>query len=507
MVTAEVAPFSKVGGLSQVVYFLAKSLAGGHEVRVFTPKYGIIKPKLPFREELHHIEVPTGYHGTKFAKSLTCNVLTTTFGRVKTYFLENQEYYELRSNVYDYSDDHIRFFLLSRGCLEWLIHQREKNSWQPDIIHLHDWHTAYLAEDIRKNGRYRRTFYRIPILLTVHNFHLQGKLNFQYLPENERDDGMIPFHHFFHEELVKQNPLLRGVLLADWVNTVSETYTQEILTREYGEGLEGVLLKYRGKLSGILNGIDVTEFNPRTDPVLEFNYSSYNPKIRKRNKAVLQKEFGLPVRPEIPVLAYAGRLSKQKGIGTLIEVLPHLLAEFDIQMVILGSGDLSYHKDLQLLAEKYPKKIGVHLFPDFKLPRKIFAGADLVVLPSIFEPGGIVAMEAMRYGAVPVVRKTGGVADSVVDFEARTGEGNGFAFEQNSSWSLFATIARALEVYRNPQAWRQVVTNAMTADFSWQAVASEYEKLFKRVVRLRKQLVTENPHPSRLPVLPQDQRG
>lgn len=498
MVAAEAAPYSTVGGLSQVVYFLSTSLLNrGNDVRIFTPKYGIIKPKNPFTEITHHLQVPTGYTGNQQPENLICNVVQSTSGSPLTYFLENQEYYELRSNVYEYADDHIRFFLLSRGCLEFLKIQKEHRRWFPDLIHIHDWHTSYLSEDIRR-GSYRELFHDTPLLLTVHNFHMQGKINFQFLPIEERDDGKAPLKHFFDKDLPKQNPLLRGIMYADWVNTVSETHAHEVLTGEYGEGLDHILKQYRGKLSGILNGLDFKEFSPRTDPLLKFNYNTPNPKTRALNKQELQKEFRLPQRPHIPVIAYSGRLSKQKGIDLILDILPHFLEEHDIQWIILGSGDNYFRKEVQKLAERFPKKLACHLYTNFKLPRKIFAGADMILLPSIFEPGGIVAIEALRYGAIPIVRKTGGLADIVSDFTTES-TGNGFVFEQPSPWALFAAIIRALTTYHYPSIWVKAVQNAMAGDFSWSKVAQEYERLYRRVIRQRNQFLKENPHPARSP--------
>lgn len=490
MVASEVAPYSTVGGLSQVVYFLANSLIKlGHDVRVFSAKYGKIQPKKPFKRVLRHLKVPTGYQGKAYPRELTCNVVTNRIGPLKVYFLENREYFELRSNVYEYSDDNIRFFLLSRGCLEWLKSQRSKKLWLPQIIHIHDWHTGYLAEDLRTNQCYRRKFYRLPILFTVHNFHMQGKINFQLLPKKQQDTGQGNLKHFFDDKLIQQNSLLRGIIYADWVNTVSETHAREILTQGYDEGLEKTLNRYRGKLSGILNGIDTKEFNPLTDPLIKQNYSRKSLYLRKKNKADLQLKFGLPVNERIPILAYSGRLSKQKGIDLLLECLPKLAAEFNFQCIILGKENLTYGQELQKLKDKYPDRISLHLYPDFKLPRKIFAGADMMLLPSLFEPCGIVAIEALRYGAVPIVRRTGGLSDIVTDFVPETMTGNGFVFKKPSSWALFAAVVRGIQLYHVPYVWRKLIENAMAGNFSWDKAAVEYENLYKRVLKLRRKSI------------------
>lgn len=502
MVAAEVAPYAKVGGLSQVVYFLAKSLIKqGHDVRIFTAKYGVIKTKKPFKRLVHGLKVPTGYKGRLHPTQITCNVVTNRLKALKVYFLENREYFELRSNVYEYSDDHTRFFLLSRGCLEWLNYQQQKKQWLPQVIHVHDWHTSYLCEDLRKNDRYKKKFYRIPVLLTVHNFHMQGGMNFQLLSKRQRDKGKTALKHLFHKKLIQQNSLLRGIIHADWINTVSETHSREVLTRTYGEGLEEVLNRYRGKLSGILNGLDTKEFNPLTDHLIKQNYSRKSIHLRKKNKADLQREFGLKVNLKVPVLAYSGRISKQKGFDLLLECLPRLAEEFEFQCIILGGENVSYRKEIQRLRHKYPEKIAVHLYADFKLPRKIFAGADMVLLPSIFEPCGIVAIEALRYGAIPVVRKTGGLSDIVTDFSPEDMSGNGLVFKKANPWALFAAVTRGLEIYRFGQVWKKLVDNAMASNFSWDKAANEYEKLYKRVLKIRRQFVKHNPHLSHYPSL------
>lgn len=500
MVAAEVAPYSTVGGLSQVVYFLTNALIKkGHDVRVFTPKYGIISPKKPFTEKVHHLHVPTGYPGKKHPRSLICNVVTNQVGSPPTYFLENREYYELRRNVYQYKDDHIRFFLLSRGCLEWLKHQRQTGGWTPDLIHIHDWHTSYLAEDVRHNPTYQEHFHHIPVLLTVHNFHLQGPISYQYLRAKDRDNGLTPLANFFHPRLIKQNPLLRGIIHADWINTVSETHSTEVLTNEYGEGLQQILAKYRGKLSGILNGLDTKEFNPGTDPLIKHNYTKSKLPARARNKEVLQKAFRLPQNKHTPIIAYSGRLSQQKGIHHIISLMPHLIANTTAQIIILGGGDNQYRRELQKLSNTFPKRIGIHMHADFKLPRLIFAGTDILMLPSQFEPGGIVAIESLRYGAIPVVRNTGGLSDIVTDFNPATKTGTGFRFEQDDPWSFFTALIRALETHRNPPLWSKLIKNAMSTDFSWDYVANEYDALYQRVRRQRQLLIKTNPHPARFP--------
>lgn len=502
MVTAEAAPFVRVGGLSQVIYFLSKELIKqGHDVRIFMPKYGIIDKKFKTEQVAENIEVPFG----KLNKNkVLCNVRVNNYKKnsPSTYFLENREYYELRANVFAYKDDHLRFLLLSRGCLEWLmLEQQSKNGWQPDIIHCHDWHTGYLIDEVRRRPRYSDKFSKTPILYTAHNFRYQGNTGFKYLPPKKQDDGCNLLDTTDEKKLLRQNPLLRGMLYSDWVNTVSKSHAVEVMTAEYGEGLEKIITKIKGKFSGILNGLDNKEFNPKTDPFLENNYSVNSVDKRTPNKIALQKNFDLPEDENAFLLGFVGRLSKQKGLDILIPVARKFLEEFSAQFVFLGSGSGEYKRQLTKLQKDFPDCVSIHLYPDFKLPRKIFSGAEAVLIPSIFEPGGIVALEAMRYGSIPIVRKTGGLADSVEDFDPQTKTGNGFVFKQLSQWSLFATLVKAMTLHQQPLIWKKIVRNAMQSDFSWKVTAGEYQKLYQRIIKQRKRFISTNPHLAYDPLL------
>lgn len=493
-VAAEVAPFVSVGGLSQVMYFLPTALRKlGHDVRIFTPKYGMMyqaAPKEPWEldTEYNQLAVPIDY--SENGKHLICNVLSyQKKNSAKVYFLENREYYELRANVYGYKDDHIRFGLLSKGCLEWLYQTQITGSWWPDIIHVHDWHTAYLVDYLKRDPRYLGVFKDIPVVLTVHNFSVQGNYDFRYGPQEQFDDGKSFLEPILSPKFQTQNSLKRGLLYADAINTVSPTHAVEVLTPQYAEGLDDELHQVRTKLTGILNGLDTTEFNPKTDKRIKRKYDAATfEKSRIANKEDLQKAFGLPIDAQRPLIAFSGRLREQKGIDLTLEVLPHLFEERpDVQMVILGSGNDRYRLELSVLEKKFPHQLGLHLRPDFKLPRKIFAGSDMMLIPSLFEPGGIIALEALRYGCVPIVRRTGGLNDIVMDFNPNKKTGNGFSFKNIDSWSLFGSIIEALTIYKNPTTWKELVTNCMLSDFSWNHAAAEYDLWYKRILAGKKQ--------------------
>lgn len=492
-VSAEVAPLAAVGGLSQVAYFLPRAIKRlGHDVRIFMPKFATIdEKKFPLKLETKNLKVATDEKNGSHPSHLICNVKTFQNGKrdPQVYLLENMEYYEKRSNVYNYSDDHIRFALLSRGALEFV----KVNAFKPDLIHANDWHTGYLINYLRTVYNADPKIKKIAALLSIHNLH-QGTFDFHNASEIDFDDGKGNLAPFFAKRLSKQNALKRGIIYADIVSTVSPTYAKEILRPEYGRGLDQLLKEVRTKVFGVLNGLDYDEFNPQTDKLVFKNFSLRTLDQRLENKKDLQREFSLPINPEAPILAISGRLDYQKGLDLVVEVLPYLLKEYEIQFIVVGGGDPKYRDFFAKLEKKFPKKVGTHLMPNFTLPRKIFAGADIMLLPSAYEPGGIVAIEALRYGAIPVVRATGGLADTVVNFNAVAKTGCGFSFEKYHPYSFLIAITRALETYKNQKAWRGIIRRAMQKDFSWKHAAEKYLDLYERAIELRKQTLSANPH-------------
>jgi starch synthase len=493
--SAEVGPFVSVGGLSQVCYFLPRALSKqGNDVAIFTPKFGAMESSAPtkrgweFRDELDGLRVPIGESPRN--DDLICNVksIQQKPRGVKTYFLENREYYELRANVFGYKDDHVRFLLMCKGCLEWLLIQKESGGWFPEFVHINDWHAGYFVELARKNKRYSEVLKKVTIGLTVHNFTYQGNYEYKYCQPKDRDDGKKAILSLLDENLIKQNPLMRAIKYCDAITTVSPTHALEVLTPEYGEGLESILIEERDKLSGILNGLDTQEFDPAKDPLVPHQFSKNNfIEAREKNKKSLQLEFGLPTNPKAFVLAYSGRLANQKGVGLLLESMSHALSENeDIQLIVLGGGDDSYRRTLTKLADKHPNQVGLHLLPNFKLPRKIFAGADGLLVPSLFEPGGIVALEALRYGSVPIVRRTGGLKDIISEFDATNTEGNGFSFGEKNAWALYGAIIKAHTTFQNKEVWHRLVKNCLTANFSWEEVAKLYSDWYARTTQIRK---------------------
>lgn len=462
----------------------------GYDVRIFMPKYGTIdEKKFSIKPDMGNLKVPTGE--AKGKTHLICNVKVRKgeTGEPTVYFLENMEYYEQRANVYNYADDPIRFSLLSRGAIEFL----HKSEWIPDVIHANDWHTGYLICTLRNVYKNEPKLEKVATVFTIHNLGLQGVVDFRYMSPLDMDDGKGPLASFFSERLRKQNALKRGIIYADLVNTVSETHSHEIMTPEYGVGLEELLKEVRAKLFGVLNGLDYDEFNPETDKYIKKNFSLKHLNDRAENKIDLQKEFNLPVDPSIPILTLTGRLTEQKGIELLIKVMPNILKEYGVQFIILGEGDMRFKEFLTGLGKEFPQQVGLHLMPNWQLPRKIFSGSDMVIMPSKFEPGGIVAIEAMRYGAVPIVRATGGLADTVIDFDIVKNTGNGFVFKEFTQLAFFGSIVRALEIFKHKKMWLGLVKRAMESDYSWDASARKYADLYSRALDFRKELLSDNP--------------
>ncbi len=481
MVAAEAAPYVTVGGFSSVVGYLSRELISlGHDVRIFIPKFGFIDESKNNIRMLHEgLRVPTDDDPTT---ELICNIkVGDTISPVTTYFLENHEYYEKRANVYGYSDDPTRWALLSRGALEFI----KTGIFVPDVIHCNDWHTAIVPNYIKTCYKKDPIFDSISTVFTIHNLQYQGIFDHRHVSELDYDDGKSAIAPFFSSRLDKQNFMRRGILYSDAINTVSKTYSREILTPEFGEGLDRLLLELRGKLFGIINGLDYVEFNPLTDTFIERNYDVNTLDARCDNKRALQKEFNLPIKDDVLLLGFVGRLDYMKGIDLIIKSLYPLLKDYDVQFVQIGGGDGNLAEMLRTLQRDFPDKVGIHPYTNFTLPRLVFSGTDCMLYPSRFEPCGIVQLEAMRYGSIPVVRNVGGLSDTVENFNSGTGSGTGFVFNDFNEFSLFGQLVRAYELYNNKPLWSVLQKNAMNSDYSWAVSATEYVKLYDRSLIFR----------------------
>ncbi|KKW45923.1 MAG: Glycogen synthase [Parcubacteria group bacterium GW2011_GWB1_56_8] len=478
-VGAEASPFVKVGGLGEVLRALPKAMRElGCDARMFMPKYGSMDAeKFPMKLEMGRLRVVPKEEDPH--DLLILNILVhTDSDKGVTYFLENMECFEKRANVYGYADDTMRWVLLSRSAIEFA----KRSKWKPDFIIANDWETGFIPNLLRTEYAEDKTLAGIGAVFCIHNLRNQGTFDAAFVSEVDADFGRKPIPPFF-ADMKYLNGMRRGILYADQIVTVSPTYAQEIVSKEYGEGLDGILQERRGDLVGILNGIDAERFDPATDTVIAARYSVHHLNARQKNKTALQRQFGLKEDEHIMILGMNCRLDEQKGLSLIEPIMKHLLDNLLFQFVLVGDGSSKYKKFFKELSGAYPSRVGVHLEYDEKLPRMIYAGADAVLVPSRFEPAGLVQLEAIRYGCIPIVRKTGGLADTVEDFDPHGGKGTGFVFEPFDPQALLITVVRAYESYRNKREWMRLVERAMSQDFSWKNSARKYMALCRKSKR------------------------
>jgi len=496
IVVAELSPFSNVGGLARGTRSLAKSLSNfGHDVRIITPFHGCAIDYLQKNQmssttkEIDTILLKSDLLKTKTSFSISLREYTVETETHRTYFVDYPDFFSLRSNVYGYDDDDQRFYLFSQACLEWLLRLKEQ-SWVPDIIQCHDWHTGYFV-DLLKNNDIYQTLKKIPILYTVHNFKYQHQSKFQFMDEVDVDMAESPLGSINSTILKKQNGLIRGMIFADYVNTVSPTHSREIQTPEYAYNLNKVIIKVRNKLSGILNGLDYNEFQPSQDVEIKYHFDQSNfIAQRRKNKKYLRNLFSLPDVNDAPLFTYVGRMTSQKGLELLFEVMSKIMTKYPTyQLVGLGDGEDHYCELFWELKKRYPLQVRVKLTHDKDLPRQIFAASDITLVPSNFEPGGIVALESLRYGSIPIVRRTGGLNDIITDFRIRDLTGNGFSFLHKNKREFQSIIEQAVSIYQNDrEVWNHLTTNCLLYRRTWDDAAKEYENLFSKIISLRSNL-------------------
>ncbi|RJQ28793.1 glycogen synthase [Candidatus Parcubacteria bacterium] len=483
-VGVEVGPFVKVGGLGEVLRSLPKAMRGRQcDVRTIVPKYASVDTAtFPMRSEIQKLHVASKEedpHGL-----LVTNILRHT-GKDKaiTYFVENMECFEKRANVYGYADDTMRWVLFSRTTIEFI----RRSKWKPDCIIANDWEAGFIPNLLKTEFQDDPALSNVRTIFCIHNLRNQGMFDAAFVSELDTDSGQGPIPGLFSPEIKKLNGMRRGILYADAIVTVSPTYAQEIVKPEYGEKLDALLQDRRMDVYGILNGIDYDTFNPETDSDIAERYTYRTLASRAVNKAALQEHFGLPKSPNTMLMSYVGRLDEQKGLSLLESnnTIRSLLDNLDFQFVVAGAGEKRFKIFFKDLEAAYPGRVAAQLEYSEKLPRMIFAGSDAVLVPSRFEPSGLVQMEAMRYGAIPIVRKTGGLADTVTDFHPEKKEGTGFVFEKFDPNALLIAIVRAYESYRNKKEWRKLMHRAMNADFSWKKSARDYIALCRKIAEKR----------------------
>lgn len=480
-ISAELSPFAKSGGLADVALHLPKELVRrGHEVICFLPYYGFIQDNF-FKIDEDRIEIDQ----KKFPVVLYKTEITKRLKKPLVIFLIWQkDFFSFRKKIYGYKNDAQAFYFFSFATLFFI----EKLDFKIDIIHAHDWHTG-LIPYLLKNNFPKLKNEKIATLFTIHNMAYQGAngLRAKFVPKEKRDDGRSPLPPIDDEKWNLINFLKRGILFADLINTVSERYREEILTPEFGEGLEKYLQMRKKDLFGIINGIDYSVHNPKFDKNIYFNYDWHSLDKKIKNKLALQKELRLEENPNLPLIGMAHRLTEQKGFELIIKILPILLKK-DLQIVMVGSGRKEYEKYFNKEAKRNPKKLAYIIPFSEAWESKIDAASDFFLLPSRFEPCGISQLKSLRYGSIPIVRKVGGLADTIKDWDPQKEEGNGFVFSEWNEADLLFTIARAIEAFKYKDKWYRLVKKAMRQVFSWELPAEKYLQLYEIAINKVKKI-------------------
>ncbi len=466
---AEMAPFVKVGGLGDVAGALPKALqALGHDVRVSMPRYRTVDgKKFDLRQVGEPFSVPVG------PDSRRTEAVAGQAGGVTTFMIWDEQYFG-RERVYGYDDDAQRFVFWGRAALELV----KMLGWQPDVIHANDWHAAFAPVCLNSACRQDPFFAQTASVYTIHNLAYHGTTGNTILLFSGLE-GQVK--HLDIEAPGTVNWMAQGIVHSDMINAVSKRYAQEILTPEYGFGMHDLLKARKERLWGVLNGIDYETWNPATDPHLAQPFDLNSLEARAANKADLQRVLGLPVRADVPLLGMVTRMVDMKGFDLLAAVLDRLMAR-DVQFVLLATGDPNYEELFGSLPRRFPSKAAVLIRFDEALAQKIYGGSDMFLMPSRFEPCGLGQMIAMRYGSVPVVRATGGLADTVAHFDAAKGSGTGFSFGDYTADVFWGAIEQALNVFANKAEWRALQERAMRADFSWAVSAKKYEELYRKAI-------------------------
>jgi starch synthase len=461
-IVSEAFPLAKVGGLADVVSSLAIALHdSGHEPCLILPKYRSIKARVL---DIQNAEATVNCMGHDEKLALK---MTRLKEAVPVYLVENDAYFGTDEV---YAPGELERFLFFSQSIPAITSRLDIH---PDVVHCHDWHTALAPLWLRQANM------RLPCVFTIHNLAYQGSFDQQFLLRS----GLSSL---WHECVPPGSPkpplsfLSQGILLADILTTVSPTYAAEILTPEYGAGLDNLLSYRNDELYGIVNGIDCEEYNPGTDPHLERNYDFGTIEGKTDNKLALQRKSGLPQDRDVPLFGMVSRLDDQKGIDLLLQGIDGFVAQTRAQLVILGEGREHYHKALTEAASKYPSRLSVNIARDEQLARLVYGGSDIFLMPSRYEPCGLGQLIAMRYGAIPVVRRTGGLADTVKDITENNG--NGFMFQDYTVLDMLEALKRAEASFYRRAEWHNLIRRNMRLDFSWKDPASKYEGIYLRAV-------------------------
>jgi starch synthase len=479
-IASEVAPFSKSGGLGDVARSLPKALSRlGHNVIVITPLYSQLISVKKYKLELVFGDIDLYLNSV--------DTVRINYWRgwlmdgTPIYFIENKKYFGQRKTLYGSSHENVRFLIFDVAALKLISLLKFK----ADIVHCHDWHTGLIPFYLKTDFRYSKTLTKAKSIFTIHNLVFQLGRNWWEVPLKNKDDGRKRLPHITDPDIECINFAKRAIMSADVINTVSEQYREEIMTRKFGQDLHRILKNRDDRLFGIVNGIDYNAYNPKNDPGLFKRFSQGSKESRKENKLYLQKKFGLTPNAKIPIICTTSRVTFQKGFELILSILEPLL-RLDIQFIIIGSGDTSYIKELKKFEKKYPHKITV--IPSHEMNQKyetlVYAGSDFFLLPSHHEPCGINQLIAMRYGCIPVVRKVGGLHDTVENFNPAKYTGTGFTFSHFESYSLYGAIVRALEAYKNEAIFKILVDRALRQSNSWEIPAKKYVSLYRKALRI-----------------------
>ncbi|MDE2261927.1 MAG: glycogen synthase [Gammaproteobacteria bacterium] len=477
LLSAEVAPLSKTGGLADVAGALAKYLAAdGHDVRLFTPLYASIdRERFPMRplEGLQSVPLQIGPHHYVYS------IVTTRLpGSDAPVYLIDCPVLFGRPVIYTTDpDEHLRFLAFTRAVLATC----QRMQWSPQILHCNDWHTAFGPLFIRTVLEGDPHFARTRSVLTIHNIGYQGIFSSAAIADLE----LGPKSYLLHQDDLragKINPLRHGILYADAITTVSPTHAREICTDQYGMGLQDSLRMRGDALTGILNGVDYETWDPRNDRYLPAHYDPNTLAIKAGLKSALIERLGLTVSVTTPLAGMVSRLAAQKGIELMFESLPQVLEWRDLAFVALGSGDSQYERFLAELERSFPGRVAFRQGYDDELSHWIEAACDMFLMPSLYEPCGLNQMYSLRYGTVPVVRRTGGLADSVEQYDPDSREGTGIVFDEFNSEALESALNTALDLHAQPEHWLRLVRNGMAKDFSWEKQGGKYVEIYRRLL-------------------------
>lgn len=466
-VGSEATPFSKTGGLADVLGALPKELVNlGVDARVVLPKHGVTKDK--FQDQMKPL---CNYRVIVGDKEEYCGIEYIEMDGVTYYFIDNEYYFGYRDTLYGHYDDGERYGFFNNAVMKMFEHL----DYYPDIVQVNDWPAGLIPFIFNKKYKHLNKYKHMKMIFTIHNIAYQGVFSKHLIKYLDIEfDNELEFNNNI-------NFLKCGINSADYVTTVSDTYSKEILHDYFGFGMSEILKSRQDTLFGIINGVDYTNFNPKLDPHIEYNYGPSNYlKGKRENKNALREHFNLE-KNNLPIVSMVSRLTETKGFDLLKEIIEDYISENKIQFVLLGSGDKTIEDYFIYLKERYSDNVGVHIGYSEPLARKIYAGSDIFLMPSRFEPCGLAQLISLKYGTLPVFRKTGGLKDTIIPFNKYTKEGTGFGFENFDASDLAHAIDVSLEVYSDKPTWKKLVKRVMEEDFSWEQSAKKYLKLYKQL--------------------------